>query len=239
MNELSIFLLSLLILIIGGVIGFYISQKYFPKFDYGYTEEGGNKIVTRIKKPIQPETYKLIKNLKVPEGMSLEEFKKNKMIAEVSVIVEEIPNRESKYLKKGTVSINVPGYSSWEVWSDEGSIGAGDQAPCPLDYLTLGTAFCLTSHLRLASEAMGLDPGNMKVELRSYYGQYGGFGKVGTYGTTESIKTHILINSDLSQDQLLKMTMIGQNNCYASEGFKNSTQMETRIFINGEEIILK
>jgi uncharacterized OsmC-like protein len=229
-------ILAILILIIGGFIGFYISQEYFPKFDYGYTKEGGNKIVTRIKKPIQPETYELTKMLKVPEGMTIEEFKKNKMIAEVSVVVEEMPNKDSKYLKKGTVSINVPGYSSWEVWSDEGSVGAGDQAPCPLDYLTLGTAFCLASHLRLATEALGLNPGNMKVELRSYYGQYGDFGKEGTYGTTENIKTHILINSDLPQNQLLKMIRIAQNNCYATEGFKNSTEMETKIFINGTEV---
>jgi len=158
------------------------------------------------------------------------------MIAEVSVIVEEMPNKNSKYLKKGTVSINVPGYSSWEVWSDEGSIGAGDQAPCPLDYLTLGTAFCLTSHLRLATEAMGLDPGNMKVEMRSYYGQYGDFGKEGTYGTTESIKTHILVHSDLPREQLLKIIKIGQNNCYATEGFKYATPIATKIFINGQEV---
>ncbi|NJB70385.1 putative OsmC-like protein [Saonia flava] len=69
-----------------------------------------------------------------------------------------------------------------------GSIGAGDQAPCPLDYLTLGTAFCLTSHLRLVVEAMKLDPGNMKVEIRRYFGQYGDFGKEGTFKNSKFIK---------------------------------------------------
>ena len=236
MSTLLVISLAILILVIGGIIGFYVSQKYFPKFDYGYTKQSGNKIVTRIKQPVLPETYKLTKVLKVPEGMTLSEFKKSKMIAEVSAIVEETPNKDSKYLKKGTVSINVPGYSSWEVWSDEGSVGAGDQAPCPLDYLTLGVAFCLASHIRLAAEAMKLDPGIIKVELRSYYAQYGDFGKEGTFGTTESIKTHIILNSELPQSDLLRLIKISKNNCYASEGFKNVTSIETKIYINGNEI---
>ena len=236
MSTPLIIIIAILFIAIGGITGFYISQKYFPKFDYGYTNEGGNKIVTRIKNKIQPETFKLTNILRAPKGMTLDEFKKRKMVAEVSVIVEEMPNKDSKYLKKGTVSINVPGYSSWEIWSDEGSIGAGDQAPCPLDYLTLGTALCLTSHLRLAAEGMKLDPGNIKVEQRSYYAQYGNFGKEGTYGTTENIITHILINSKLPQDDLLKWIRISQNNCYASEGFSNITPIESKIFINGQVV---
>lgn len=171
--QILLIISTVLALIIGGSIGFYISRKYFPKFDYGYTKEGGNKIVTRLKKPVQAKTYKLTKILQVPKGMTLDAFKKRKMVAELSVIVDEMPNKHSKFLKKRSVSINVLGYSPWEVWSDEGSIGAGDQAPCPLEYLTLGTAFCLASHLRLAARAMKIEPGNMRIEMRSYYGQYG------------------------------------------------------------------
>jgi len=235
MKILSKIFIAFLLLAIGGGVGFYISQEYFPKFDYGYTKEGGNKIVTRVESPEQPETYGLTPILKAPD--SLPEGKKypDRMVAEVSAIVEEMPNENSKYLKKGIVSINVPGYSSWEVWSDEGSIGAGDQAPCPLDYLTLGTAFCLTSHLRLAAEALRLNPENLKVELRSYYGQYGDFGKKGTFGTMENIKTHILINSDLPKEDLFRIIESGQSNCYASAGIQNTTPTETKIFINGSE----
>jgi len=225
-----------LLLIIEGGMSFYVSQEYFPKFDYGYIKEGGNKIVTRVESPEQPETYELTPILKAPD--SLPEGKKypDRMVAEVSTIVDEMPNENSKYLKKGTVSINVPGYSSWEVWSDEGNIGAGEQGPCPLDYLTLGTAFCLQIHLRLAAEALKLYTGNMKVELRSYYGQYGDFGEKGTFGTTENIKTHILINIDLPKKDLLRIIESGQNNCYAGEGFQHTTPTETKIFINGREM---
>lgn len=237
MKKILIILIGILFLLIGGFSGFYISQTYFPKFDYGYTNKGGNKIVTRIENPRTPETYKLTEKIvKGSESIIIDGIIKERMVAEVSVIVEEVPNENSNFLKKGTVVINVPGYSSWEVWSDEGRFGAGDQAPCPLDYLTLGTAFCLASHLRLAAEAMGLDPGILKVEMRSYYGQYGDFGKEGTYGTTENIKTNILINSDLSRKKLLKIIKIGQNNCYAGEGFRNATPIETKIFINGEGV---
>ncbi|MEX1382642.1 hypothetical protein [Lutibacter sp.] len=42
MNPTKTILISL---IIGGSIGFKVSQNYFPKFDYGYTKEGGNIIV--------------------------------------------------------------------------------------------------------------------------------------------------------------------------------------------------
>ena len=230
---LSLLLTTILFLVMGGVIGFYVARKYFPKYDYAH--EGLKSIVARIEAQESPKSYQPGKVFGITETLKAKYITKGNMVAEVSVIAEEMPNKASKFLKRGSVSINVPGYGSWEMWSDEGRIGAGDQAPCPLDYVTIGTAFCMLSHLRLASEAMGIDPGKMAVEMRAYYGQYGGFGKAGTYGTTEKIKTHILLKSDLPRNDLLTLIERGQKNCYASAGFLNKTPMETEIFINGEK----
>jgi uncharacterized OsmC-like protein len=231
---LSLLLTALLFLVIGGLFGFYMVRKFFPKYDYAL--EGLKSIVARIEAQESPKSYQPAKVLGIAETLKAKYITKGNMVAEVSVLAEERPNKNSKFLKRGTVSINVPGYGSWEIWSDEGRFGAGDQAPCPLDYVTIGTAFCMLSHLRLASEAMGMDPGNMAVEMRAYYGQYGGFGKAGTFGTTEQIKTHILIDSDLPQTELLTLIERGQKNCYASAGFLNKTPMETEIFINGANV---
>tara|TARA_R110002167_G_scaffold26182_17_gene90298 strand:+ start:126 stop:830 length:705 start_codon:yes stop_codon:yes gene_type:complete len=232
--QLSLVLYAILLLVLGGVIGFYIAQKFFPQYDYS---SGGLKhIVSRVEKQKQAQTYEPTPPPKVGETLKAKYITKGHMVVEVSVIAEEKPNKTSKFLKKGSVAINVPGYSSWEVWSDEGRLGAGDQAPCPLDYLTLGMAFCLLSHLRLAAEAMRMDPGEMTIELRGYYGQYGGFGKEGTYGATEAIKTHIVINSKLPKEELMTLIQRGQRNCYASAGFLNNTPMETKVFINGKNV---
>jgi len=43
MSNLKTIIVSLLFLVVGGIAGFFISQEFFPKFDYGYTEEGGIK----------------------------------------------------------------------------------------------------------------------------------------------------------------------------------------------------
>jgi len=46
--------------------------------------------------------------MEAPEGGLLSWVDEEGTTAEVSVIVEELPNENSKFLKKGTVSINVP-----------------------------------------------------------------------------------------------------------------------------------
>lgn len=83
---------------------------------------------------------------------------------------------------------------------------------------------------------MGMDTGKMAVEMRSYYGQNGGIGEAGTRCSTENIMTHVLMESDLPQNDFLTLAERGQNNCYASAGFLNKTPMETAIFINGVKL---
>ncbi|MFZ0254989.1 MAG: hypothetical protein WAN46_04950 [Gammaproteobacteria bacterium] len=56
MNKPITIPITLTTLAIGGGAGFYISRQFFPSFDYGYTKDGGNKIVTRLEHRKPPQT---------------------------------------------------------------------------------------------------------------------------------------------------------------------------------------
>jgi uncharacterized membrane-anchored protein YitT (DUF2179 family) len=60
MEIFSLILLILIVFIVGGITGIYISKYYFSK-DHIFIKNGKNKIVKQVKKSIKPQNYEFTK----------------------------------------------------------------------------------------------------------------------------------------------------------------------------------
>lgn len=155
---------------------------------------------------------------------------------EILAISESAENSERPYLKKITVSFNTPTSETWEIYSDE-MLGENDipLAPTSLEYFTAGTSLCLTSQIRLVSAMMALDSTEFRVEQQTDYRQE----NVATEdmaGYTDIAHSYIVIESDEPQERLEAFFNKSLSLCFAGEGLKGATEMNTAVYLNGEEL---
>ena len=115
------------------------------------------------------------------------------------VIVEPVTEgTDSKYLKKATLSLNLPGWGGWEVMCDEGVTGGGtDSAPSPLGYLSIGIACCLLTHMVEAINRWNLNIRSVRVEQRiSFHSTYNfspNYNPEDNVGRTKSLATTVAL----------------------------------------------
>ncbi|CAM4085518.1 OsmC family protein [Zobellia nedashkovskayae] len=153
---------------------------------------------------------------------------------EIFAIAESVENKERPYLKKITVSTPTP--ETWEIYSDE-FIGDNDSplAPTSLEYFTAGTALCLTSQTTLVSAMMGLEFTDYRVEDQIDYRQET-IDSTKMVGNTDTVHSYVLIESNESQERLERFYNKSLALCFAGEGLKNATEMNTTLYLNGKEI---
>ncbi len=155
---------------------------------------------------------------------------------EILAISESAEDPDRPYLKKVTVSFNTAESETWEIYSDElyGTDGT-PKAPTSLEYLTSGTALCLTSQLTLVSAQMDLDYTDFRVEQQIDYREED-VNTAAMAGYADTVHTSVLIESDESQERLDQFFQKALSLCFAGEGFKEATEMITHSYLNGEEI---
>ncbi len=151
---------------------------------------------------------------------------------EIFAISESAKNSERPYLNKITISMSSG--QTWEIYSDE-FMGANDRplAPTPLEYFTAGTALCLTSQTTLVSTMMGLDFTEYRVEDQIDYRQEA-VNSTEMVGYTDTVHSYILIESVESPERLETFYHKSLSLCFAGEGLKNSTEMNTHLYLNGK-----
>lgn len=194
-----------------------------------------NNVMIKGEEPILPETYEVSEfdKKRVPkEGIHFE----------TNVIVRPVEEgTESKYLKQGQLSYNLPGWGSWEVMCDEGTTGGGtDTAPSPLGYLSLGVAFCLMTHLKETIMRDKLDIKAIKIEQRVKFHSTYNFGNIKVediYGYTKSLETNIVVESDEPNDKIERLAELSQQACMAANAFITAVPESTRVFHNGDQLV--
>jgi len=156
---------------------------------------------------------------------------------EVISVVERVPGDTSPFLKKATVATNMPGYSTWVLYSDEGDPKGKNlqKAPNPLNYFTAGASLCLMKQINGAETALGIELEDVRVEQRIKYSQDDLMTR-NAMGRTESVETNILIKSDLPRGMLKELTNLSLQSCLTGEALKNKTDLATKLFVNGEEM---
>ena len=153
---------------------------------------------------------------------------------EIFAISESAENSKRPFLKKITVSTATPG--TWEIYSDE-FMGKNDKplAPTSLEYFTAGTALCLTSQMTLVSAMMDLDFTDYRVENKMDYRQEAvNTSKMSGY--TNTVHSYVIIASNESPERLNTFYNKSLSLCFAGEGLKNATAMNTNCYLNGKII---
>lgn len=150
---------------------------------------------------------------------------------EIFAISESAENSERPYLNK--IIISMSSGETWEIYSDEFR-GDHDRplAPTSLEYFTAGTALCLTSQTTLVSTMMGLDVTDYRVENQIDYRQEA-INSTDMAGYADTVHSYIVIESDESQERLKSFYNKSLSLCFAGEGLKNATEMNTHCYLNG------
>lgn len=150
---------------------------------------------------------------------------------EIFAISESAKNSERPYLNKITISMSSG--QTWEIYSDE-FMGDDDSplAPTSLEYFTVGTALCLTSQTTLVSAMMDLKYTEYRVENQIDYRQEN-VNSTEMISFTDTVHSYIIIESDESQERLKTFYNKSLSLCFAGEGLKNATDMNTNCYLNG------
>jgi uncharacterized OsmC-like protein len=192
----------------------------------------GLKMSSVTEVPRVPETIDLSEY--VDEGMSFNIDSMSNMQFAIFAISESAGNSERPYLKK--VTLSTPSEETWEIYSDE-FMGEDDipLAPTSLEYFTAGTALCLTSQTTLVSAMMDLDFTEYRVENQMDYTQKS-IDTPEMVGTTDTAHSYILIESQESEERLNEFYNKSLALCFAGEGLKNATEMNTNIYLNNNKL---
>ncbi|MBD1262056.1 OsmC family protein [Maribacter polysiphoniae] len=151
---------------------------------------------------------------------------------EIFAISESTENSDRPYLNK--ITLSTPSSETWEIYADE-FMGANDRpvAPTSLEYFTAGTALCLTSQTTLVSAMMGLDYNDYRIENQMDYRQEA-IDSTNMASYTDTVHSYIIIESNESQERLKTFYNKSLSLCFAGEGLKNATDMNTNCYLNGE-----
>lgn len=175
-----------------------------------------------------------------PVSFEVQPFQKpkngEKMSFESVVIVEPIPG--TKFQKRGSLHLNLPTWSDWEVICDEGTAGGGtDTAPSPLGYLSLGIAFCLLTHLKENIDQLGLSVQSVKIEQKINFATTYNF--AGTHpsenkASTDAMQTNIVLVTDEPAEKLKDLARWSEEACFAAQAVAQQTYTSLGVVINGE-----
>jgi uncharacterized OsmC-like protein len=182
--------------------------------------------------PKQPKY--LVPAVKEEMGLTLDFNALSNMEFEIFAISESAGNSERPFLK--IITVSTPTSETWEIYSDE-FMQDNDSplAPTSLEYFTVGTALCLTSQTTLVSAMLGLEFTDYRVENQIDYRQEG-IDSTEMVGYTDTVHSYILIESEESQERLNTFFTKSLSLCFAGEGLKNETVMNTDLYLNGAKI---
>ena len=190
-------------------------------------------IVKRADAPAAPETF---------EGA---EFKKAKLGGglnfEVHVVAESMD--EGPLMKRARVSTTLPPWGHWDIICDEGKMGGGlDSAPAPLMYLSVGTAFCLMTHINILAMVDNVKIENVKIEQKTKFNSaFEGDGehtKEESVGTAEFVETHVILDSPEPPEKLEQFVEKCRLACMAGQTVARATPSPAFMHLNGQQIEL-
>ncbi|MEM9570398.1 MAG: OsmC family protein [Pseudomonadota bacterium] len=176
-----------------------------------------------------------------PTSFELAEFQKPKsgedLIIDMSVVVEPL---DGPMQKKATVSVNLPGWSDWEITCDEGTSGGGDDtAPAPLMFFSAGVAFCLMTHMQMAAKQLGLTLKTLRLEQRSQFASKFNFETMhpkDNFGSGKNFQTFVHVESDDAPELIEEFVSWCEQACMAGQSIANSVPTQTKIVLNGTEL---
>lgn len=199
-----------------------------------------NMTITSKTSVPKPTTFEVGEDVGITP-MSL--FNNNIKFAVVA-IAQSARDTQRPYLHKVKVRAIQDNYAAWTLYADDSYTYDGlDKAPTSLDYVTAGTALCLTSQLDLNQEFFRLihrrfekfDIEDYRVEQQINYRQED-IDSFKTTGFVDKVITKIVVKSKAKDEDLKTFFNTSLQMCFAGEAFKNETELDSHLYLNGEII---
>ena len=166
-------------------------------------------------------------------------FKLAKVPEPLHFEVNVVAHAEERQKKNGVVQVNIPGFSAVKLYCDEQTPIGDDTAPPPLAFMSAGIAFCLLTHLSDILAARKISVNAMRIEQRiRFKTNLSTMRTLGhtTEGECEGIESHVVIDSDESQETIGKLVEEAEGACMAHYAMRNPIPWSTRVVHNGDEI---
>lgn len=192
------------------------------------TEKNDYHVGERASEILQPTQYK-------PSP-----FKKGRPPEPLQFEVNLTAQAHDRQKKSGMVQVNIPGFSPLKLYCDEQTPVGDDTAPPPLAYFCAGIGFCLMTHLTDIYTARGIKIKSMNLEQKlRFQTNLSNMRDLGhtTEGETLGIETHVLIESDESQEVIRGLMEEAENACMAHHALRNPIPWSSRLILNGEELL--
>ena len=192
------------------------------------------RTITNVTPDLKLQTIEV----KEDASVNMHNFPSTLQFSEI-VIAESANDPERPYMHKIRAKSLTENYETWELYSDD-SRGYKDidKAPTSRDYFTLGTSFCLMSQLTASKgfyHQQGINIDNYRVEHQFNY-QQDNFMTPAMTGYLNDVITRISVTSKAPKESLIKYAKQSLSMCFAGEGILNATEMQTGIYLNGNEI---
>ena len=202
------------------------------------TSIDNNLILTSKASALAPETLEIGEDVGIGPASI---FSKDIKFAVVA-IAAPVQDAQRPLLQKIQVRAIQKNYASWVLYVDDSDGQDGmDKAPTSLDYLTAGTAFCLTSQLDLNFKFFRVinkrfsnhHVDDYRVEQQINY-RTENFMTPEMTGFVDKVITKIVLKGPVSEENSHKFFNQSLQMCFAGEAFKDEIRIASTLYLNGE-----
>lgn len=190
------------------------------------------EIVVKLDTPVLPTKFDVTPFKKIRPGERLE----------FETIVVAQAEKGDNQKKTGNLSLNFPGWGSWQIKCDEGTGAEGlgtDSAPSPLGYMSVGMAFCIMTHIKGMAFMSKFQIDDIKVEQRfklSSTIDFTGKALDTVKGKSDGLETHIILESPEPKERIAEFLGWCEDACLALQSIVNAVPASTNLYVNGEEV---
>ena len=190
------------------------------------------QIISNVTPDLTLETMEVEKDFAVEMGNFPNPF----VFTEIA-IAESANDADRPYMHKIRAKSLTQNYKTWELYADDSRGYKGiDKAPTSRGYFTVGTSFCLKSQLtaaKMAYKKQGVNIEDFRVEHQFNY-QQENFMTPSMKGHLDDVITRVIVKSDADEKVVNNYAKMALRMCFAGEGIQNETEMDTKVYLNGE-----
>jgi len=209
-------------------------QEASPGIVSSPVSNDNGRIITNTTPALQLQTIEVKADL----SLDMNNPPKDMRFSEIG-IAESANDAKRPYLHRVRAKSLTSNYETWELYADDSRGYEGiNTAPTSRDYFTLGTSFCLMSQLipnLMYFQKKGVKIDDFRVEHQFNY-QQDNFMTPTMKGHLDDVIIRIVVKSEADEKLVNQFADQALRCCFAGEGIKNATEMDTDIYLNGNLI---
>lgn len=154
---------------------------------------------------------------------------------DIQVVAEQL---DKKHARRAEVGANIDGYSTFEIESDEGTaLGGEDAAPSPLEYLSVGVAFCLLSHVKVYAQANRLNIESARIDQIVRFSSTAtpaNYRAGNAHGACLGLDVELQLGTDEDESRIAELEDAVKQSCMALQAMV--TPVDARVKVSREQL---